>query len=173
MTRNTMLNARNRMNAQNTFEELMSLGAIPIVNANDSISTFEILHGDNDTLSAVVASLVGADLLILLSDINGLYTDNPNTNPNAKFVPFVDTLDDELMGMGKDAVSSVGTGGMATKLVAAELATSAGADMVIANGKNMNVIHKIMDGQPYGILFCSNEDGALELQEFLKEHFHE
>ena len=123
MTRNTMLNARNRMNAQNTFEELMSLGAIPIVNANDSISTFEILHGDNDTLSAVVASLVGADLLILLSDINGLYTDNPNTNPNAKFVPFVDTLDDELMGMGKDAVSSVGTGGMATKLVAAELAT--------------------------------------------------
>ena len=173
MTRNTMLNARNRMNAQNTFEELMSLGAIPIVNANDSISTFEILHGDNDTLSAVVASLVGADLLILLSDINGLYTDNPNTNPNAKFVPFVDTLDDELMGMGKDAVSSVGTGGMATKLVAAELATSAGADMVIANGKNMNVIHKIMDGQPYGTLFCSNEDGALELQEFLKEHFHE
>ena len=173
MTRNTMLNARNRMNAQNTFEELMSLGAIPIVNANDSISTFEILHGDNDTLSAVVASLVGADLLILLSDINGLYTDNPNTNPNAKFVPFVDTRDDELMGMGKDAVSSVGTGGMATKLVAAELATSAGADMVIANGKNMNVIHKIMDGQPYGTLFCSNEDGALELQEFLKEHFHE
>ena len=173
MTRNTMLNARNRMNAQNTFEELMSLGAIPIVNANDSISTFEILHGDNDTLSAVVASLVGADLLILLSDINGLYTDNPHTNPDAKFVPFVDTLDDELMGMGKDAVSSVGTGGMATKLVAAELATSAGADMVIANGKNMNVIHKIMDGQPYGTLFCSNEDGALELQEFLKEHFHE
>ena len=173
MTRNTMLNARNRRNAQNTFEELMALGAIPIVNANDSISTFEILHGDNDTLSAVVASLVGADLLILLSDINGLYTDNPNTNPNAKFVTFVDTLDDELMGMGKDAVSSVGTGGMATKLLAAELATSAGADMVIANGRNMDVIHKIMDGQPYGTFFCSNEDDALELREFLKEHFHE
>ena len=83
MTRNTMLNANNRRNAQNTFEELLALGAIPVVNANDSISTFEILHGDNDTLSAVVVSLVGADLLILLSDINGLYTDNPSTNPAA------------------------------------------------------------------------------------------
>ena len=173
MTRNTMLNARNRRNAQNTFEELLSLGAIPIVNANDSISTFEILHGDNDTLSAVVASLVGAGLLILLSDINGLYTDNPNTNPNAEFVPFVDTLDDELMGMGKDSVSSVGTGGMATKLIAAELATSAGADMVIANGRNMNVIHKIMDGQAYGTFFCSSQDDAFELKEFLEEHFHD
>ena len=173
MTRNTMLNARNRMNAQNTFEELMSLGAIPIVNANDSISTFEILHGDNDTLSAVVVSLVGADLLILLSDINGLYTDNPSTNPDAKFVPFVDMVDDELKDMGKESASGVGTGGMATKLIAAELATSAGADMVIANGRNMNVIHKIIDGQPYGTFFRSNEDEAFELKRFLKERFHE
>ena len=173
MTRNTMLNANNRKNAQNTFEELLALGAVPIVNSNDSISTFEILHGDNDTLSAVVVSLVGADLLILLSDINGLYTDNPSTNPDAKFVPFVDTVDDELMGMGKGAVSGVGTGGMATKLIAAELATSAGADMVIANGRDMNVIHKIIDGQPYGTFFCSNEDEAFELKRFLKEHFYE
>ena len=173
MTRNTMLNANNRKNAQNTFEELLALGAVPIVNSNDSISTFEILHGDNDTLSAVVVSLVGADLLILLSDINGLYTDNPSTNPDAKFVPFVDTVDDELMGMGKGSVSGVGTGGMATKLIAAELATSAGADMVIANGRDMNVIHKIIDGQPYGTFFCSNEDEAFELKRFLKEHFYE
>lgn len=158
MTRNTMLNANNRRNAQNTFEELLALGAIPVVNANDSISTFEILHGDNDTLSAVVVSLVGADLLILLSDINGLYTDNPSTNPDAKFVPFVDMVDDELKDMGKESASGVGTGGMATKLIAAELATSAGADMVIANGRNMNVIHKIIDGQPYGTFFRSNED---------------
>ena len=173
MTRNTMLNANNRKNAQNTFEELLALGAVPIVNSNDSISTFEILHGDNDTLSAVVVSLVGADLLILLSDINGLYTDNPSTNPDAKFVPFVDTVDDKLMGMGKGSVSGVGTGGMATKLIAAELATSAGADMVIANGRDMNVIHKIIDGQPYGTFFCSNEDEAFELKRFLKEHFYE
>ncbi len=173
MTRNTMLNANNRRNAQNTFEELLALGAIPVVNANDSISTFEILHGDNDTLSAVVVSLVGADLLILLSDINGLYTDNPSTNPNAKFVPFVDMVDDELKDMGKGSASGVGTGGMATKLIAAELATSAGADMVIANGRNMNVIHKIIDGQPYGTFFRSNEDEAFELKRFLKERFHE
>ena len=173
MTRNTMLNANNRRNAQNTFEELLALGAIPVVNANDSISTFEILHGDNDTLSAVVVSLVGADLLILLSDINGLYTDNPSTNPDAKFVPFVDMVDDELKDMGKESASGVGTGGMATKLSAAELATSAGADMVIANGRNMNVIHKIIDGQPYGTFFRSNEDEAFELKRFLKERFHE
>ena len=173
MTRNTMLNANNRRNAQNTFEELLALGAIPVVNANDSISTFEILHGDNDTLSAVVVSLVGADLLILLSDINGLYTDNPSTNPDAKFVPLVDMVDDELKDMGKESASGVGTGGMATKLIAAELATSAGADMVIANGRNMNVIHKIIDGQPYGTFFRSNEDEAFELKRFLKERFHE
>ena len=173
MTRNTMLNANNRRNAQNTFEELLALGAIPVVNANDSISNFEILHGDNDTLSAVVVSLVGADLLILLSDINGLYTDNPSTNPDAKFVPFVDMVDDELKDMGKESASGVGTGGMATKLIAAELATSAGADMVIANGRNMNVIHKIIDGQPYGTFFRSNEDEAFELKRFLKERFHE
>ena len=173
MTRNTMLNANNRRNAQNTFEELLALGAIPVVNANDSISTFEILHGDNDTLSAVVVSLVGADLLILLSDINGLYTDNPSTNPDAKFVPFVDMVDDEHKDMGKESASGVGTGGMATKLIAAELATSAGADMVIANGRNMNVIHKIIDGQPYGTFFRSNEDEAFELKRFLKERFHE
>lgn len=87
MTRNTMINPKNRRHAQDTFGELLNLGAIPVVNANDSISTFEILHGDNDTLSAIVASLVDADLLILLSDINGLYTDNPNTNPDAEFGP--------------------------------------------------------------------------------------
>ena len=114
-----------------------------------------------------------ADLLILLSDINGLYTDNPSTNPDAKFVPFVDMVDDELKDMGKESASGVGTGGMATKLIAAELATSAGADMVIANGRNMNVIHKIIDGQPYGTFFRSNEDEAFELKRFLKERFHE
>jgi glutamate 5-kinase len=171
MTRNTMLNEDNRRNAKNTFEELLALGAIPIVNANDSISTFEILHGDNDTLSAIVASLVGADLLILLSDIDGLYTDNPSTNPDAQFVAEVETVDSRLMEMGKDAVSSVGTGGMATKLIAAELATAAGADMIIANGSNMDVIHKIMDGQPFGTYFKANYNSALDLKKFLEEHF--
>ena len=168
MTRNTMINLKNRRHAQDTFAELLELGAIPVVNANDSISTFEILHGDNDTLSAIV---VDADLLILLSDINGLYTDNPNTNPDAEFVPFVEYLDEELMGMGHDAVSSVGTGGMATKLIAAELATAAGADMLIANGGDMSVIHKIVNGEKYGTFFQAHKDESFDLKTFLEAHF--
>lgn len=171
MTRNTMLNERNRKNAQNTFEELLALGAIPVVNANDSISTFEILHGDNDTLSAIVASLVSADLLILLSDIDGLYTDNPNTNAKAQFISYVENLDESYMEMGKDAISSLGTGGMATKLIAAQLATAAGADMIIANGSRMKVIHKIMDGQDYGTFFKSQKNAGFDLKKFLEVHF--
>ncbi len=171
MTRNTMINPKNRRHAQDTFGELLNLGAIPVVNANDSISTFEILHGDNDTLSAIVASLVDADLLILLSDINGLYTDNPNTNPDAEFVPFVEYLNEDLMGMGHDAVSSVGTGGMATKLIAAELATAAGADMLIANGGDMSVIHKIVGGGQYGTFFQAHKDEHFDLKTFLEAHF--
>lgn len=171
MTRNTMLNQKNRRHAQDTFEELLALGAVPVVNANDSISTFEILHGDNDTLSAIVASLVGADLLILLSDIDGLYTDNPSTNPKAEFIPFVATLDENLKSMGKDAVSGLGTGGMATKLIAAELATAAGADMLIANGADMSVLHRILDGQPYGTFFQANKNEQFDLKTFLEAHF--
>ncbi len=171
MTRNTMLNQKNRRHAQNTFEELLELGAIPVVNANDSISTFEILHGDNDTLSAIVASLVEADLLILLSDIDGLYTDNPSLNPEAEFIPYVKELDGNLKSMGKDAVSGLGTGGMTTKLIAAELATSVGADMLIANGADMSVLHRIMDGQPYGTFFQANKDEQFDLKTFLEAHF--
>lgn len=168
MTRNTLLNAKNRNNARNTFEELLSMGAIPIVNANDSVSTFEV-QKDNDTLSAVVTALVEADLLILLSDIDGLYTDNPSTNPKARFIPVVEALDERLMSMGKDAVSGMGTGGMATKLIAARLATAVGADMIIANGGNMNVIHKIMDSQSFGTFFRANRDEHFNLKDFLEE----
>ena len=104
-----------------------------------------IEFGDNDTLSAVVAALINADLLILLSDIDGLYTDDPHTNPDARFISQVDHLDGHFMNMGKGSTgSSVGTGGMATKLSAAHVATGAGADMIIANGKDFHVIHKIM-----------------------------
>ena len=126
MTKNTMVNNVNRKNAQNTFNELLSLGVIPIVNENDSISTYELQNlekfGDNDTLSAMVAALVRADLLILLSDIDGLFTDDPNTNPDAKFIDVVENLDDNLLNMGKGTSGSkVGTGGMATKLTAAQI----------------------------------------------------
>ena len=155
MTKNTMVNNINRKNAQNTFNEVLSLGVIPIVNENDSISTYELQNlekfGDNDTLSAVVAALVQADLLILLSDIDGLFTDDPNTNPNAKFIDVVENLDDKLLNMG----SKVGTGGMATKLTAAQIASAAGVDMVIANGADFHIIHKITEGRNYGTLFVS------------------
>lgn len=160
MTKNTMVNNVNRKNAQNTFNELLSLGVIPIVNENDSISTYELQNlekfGDNDTLSAMVAALVRADLLILLSDIDGLFTDDPNTNPDAKFIDVVENLDDDLLNMGKGTSGSkVGTGGMATKLTAAQIASAAGVDMVIANGADFHIIHKITEGRKYGTLFVS------------------
>ena len=160
MTKNTMVNNINRKNAQNTFNELLSLGVIPIVNENDSISTYELQNlekfGDNDTLSAMVAALVRADLLILLSDIDGLFTDDPNTNPDAKFIDVVENLDDNLLNMGKGTSGSkVGTGGMATKLTAAQIASAAGVDMVIANGADFHIIHKITEGRRYGTLFVS------------------
>ena len=158
MTKNTMVNNANRKNAQNTFNELLSLGVIPIVNENDSISTYELQSlekfGDNDTLSAVVAALVQADLLILLSDIDGLFTDDPNINPDARFIDLVENLDEEFLEMGKStSKSTVGTGGMATKLTAARIASAAGVDMVIANGADFHVIHKITEGRDYGTLF--------------------
>ena len=160
MTRNTIVADLNRYNAHNTFSELMNMGVIPIVNENDSISTYELQNlekfGDNDTLSAMVAALVRADLLILLSDIDGLFTDDPNTNPDAKFIDVVENLDDNLLNMGKGTSGSkVGTGGMATKLTAAQIASAAGVDMVIANGADFHIIHKITEGRRYGTLFVS------------------
>lgn len=170
MTKNTMVDNLNRKNAKNTFKELLHMGAIPIVNENDTISTYEIEFGDNDTLSAVVAALIGADLLVLLSDIDGLFTDDPNTNPDAKFIDVVEIIDDTLLDMGKSSTgSSVGTGGMATKLSAATIATSAGADMVIANGKDFHVIHKIMQGRNHGTLFLANAKEEFYLIDFIEK----
>lgn len=170
MTRHTVDNEMNRTNAQNTFEELFKLGVIPIVNENDTVATHEIEFGDNDTLSAVVASMIGADLLILLSDIDGLYTDDPRTNPDAVFVETVEHLDDSFMRMGKSSTGSgVGTGGMSTKLGAAKIATSSGADMIIANSSDIRIIHRIMDGRSYGTLFVAQQDEAFELSAFLEE----
>ena len=169
MTKNTMLNNLNRLNAKNTFNELLHMGAIPIVNENDTISTYEIEFGDNDTLSAVVAALVEADLLILLSDIDGLFTDDPHTNPDAEFIHVVDSLDDKLKAMGKGSTgSNVGTGGMATKLAAAEIASAAGTDMIIANGKDFHVIHKIIQGKDYGTLFLSHPKDEFFLLDYLE-----
>lgn len=170
MTYNTVYNDLNRYNATNTFLELLRLGVIPIVNENDTVATHEIAIGDNDTLSAIVASLIDADLLVLLSDIDGLYTDNPRKNPDAKFISYVDELTDEICDMAKgETGSNVGTGGMNTKLTAAKIATKSGTDMIIANSEDIRVIHRIMDGRDIGTLFKSSIDESFDLKEFISK----
>ena len=170
MTKNTILDDVSRKNAQNTFEELFSMGAIPVVNANDTISTYEIQFGDNDTLSAIVASLTGADLLVLLSDIDGLYTDDPRTNPDARLVRTVIKLDEKLFMMAKDSTGSdVGTGGMSTKLNAARIATKSGADMIIANGKDVSILHSIFTDHYVGTLFMADKDEDFYIEEYIRE----
>ncbi|MCR5128681.1 MAG: glutamate 5-kinase [Lachnospiraceae bacterium] len=169
MTKDTIAADLNRFNAHNTFMELLKLGVIPVVNENDTISTYEIEFGDNDTLSAIVAALVGADLLILLSDIDGLYTDDPRKNPDAKFLPIVSELTPEILAMGKGSTGSdVGTGGMDTKLRAAEIATRSGADMIIANAKDVRIIHRIMDGRDVGTLFLAHQDENFYLKDYVE-----
>lgn len=168
MTKNTIVDNLNRYNAHNTFSELLRMGAIPIVNENDTIATYEIEFGDNDTLSAVVAALVESDLLILLSDIDGLYTDDPRKNPDAEFISQVDELTDDLMDMGKDSTgSSVGTGGMNTKLIAARIATKSNVDMVIANSQDIGILHRILDGRQEGTLFVAKADENFDLPGFV------
>lgn len=171
MTKNTMINNLSRVNAKNTFDELLRMGVIPVVNENDTVSTYEMQFGDNDTLSAIVASLIKADLLILLSDIDGLFTDDPNTNANARFIDCVEKIDQELLDMAKDSSGSdVGTGGMSTKLQAAKIATESGTDMVIANGEDMGVIHRIMEGENVGTLFKQNKNEDFYLIDFIEEN---
>lgn len=166
LTKDTITKSINYNNAYNTFSELLGLGVIPVVNENDTISTYEIKFGDNDTLSAIVAALIDADLLILLSDIDGLYSDNPRKNPNAEFIKQVDKLTPEILEMGKSETgSSVGTGGMNTKLSAASIATRAGADMIIANSSDIHILHRIMDGRDFGTLFLADKDETFSLRE--------
>lgn len=168
MTKNTIVDDLNRFNAHNTFMELLKLGVIPIVNENDTVATYEIEIGDNDTLSAIVAAMIEADLLILLSDIDGLYSDDPRTNPEAKFIEVVEQLDASIMQMGRSTTgSSVGTGGMGTKLIAAQIATKSGADMIIANSSKLEVIHQIMEGENVGTLFKAHSDDSFDLKGFV------
>ena len=170
MTKNTIVDNLNRYNAQNTFAELFKLGVIPVVNENDTVATYEIEIGDNDTLSAIVASLVEADVLLLLSDIDGLYTDDPMANPDAKYIDVVEELTEELMNMGKASTgSSVGTGGMSTKLQAAKIANSTGVDMVIAHSKDIKVIHRILSGQNIGTLFLAHKDEHFDLPLYVQQ----
>ena len=173
MTKYSIINEISRQNAENTFKELLCLGAIPVVNENDTVSTDEIQHvqtfGDNDRLSAIVSYLIGADLLILLSDIDGLYTDDPKLNKDARFIEEVREFDEELFRMGRTSSSSnVGTGGMSAKLVAAQIATYSGADMVITNADNLDNIAKIINGENVGTLFCSNRKDNFDLLKMIE-----
>ncbi len=156
ITKRILLNEISLSNAENTFHELLGMGVIPIVNENDPISTDQIQEenfGDNDTLSANVAEMVKADLLILLSDIDGLYSDDPRNNKDAEFISYVDCIDERLEAMAKGADTTFGTGGMATKIAAARIACAAGVDMVIANGDDVANIIRILNGEEIGTLF--------------------
>ena len=170
MTKNTIIDDVSRKNAQNTFDELFGLGVIPIVNENDTVSTYEIQFGDNDSLSAIVASITEADLLILLSDIDGLYTDDPHSNPEAELIRDVYDVD-AVLNMAKASTGSdVGTGGMATKLTAARIATKSGCDMIIANAKDVGVIHQIFEGDFTGTVFHKHYNEDFFIKDFLEEN---
>lgn len=170
MTKDTMVNGESRINARNTFEHLLQMGIIPIVNENDTVSTYEIGFSDNDRLSAIVTALTQSDLLILLSDIDGLFSDDPNTNPDARFIDLVEEITPELLSMGKESSSSgVGTGGMRAKLAAAQIATDSGADMIIANGDDVTIIDRIMKGANEGTLFLAHKNKDFYLLDYLSE----
>lgn len=136
-----------------TTEGLLALGVIPIINENDTVATAEIEFGDNDTLAALVAKSVGADLLVLLSDIDGLYTADPRSNADARLIPEVRILDEDIMSLGDGTGSSLGTGGMKTKLRAASIVTEAGCDMIITHGAYPERLYAIIDGEPIGTKF--------------------
>ena len=140
-------------NFRNTLNRLLELEALPIINENDTVATDEIVIGDNDTLAAIVAESVGADKLILLSDIDGLYTADPHKDPNAKLLDFVSEITDEIRALGGGSAGSQGTGGMATKLRAAEICLGAGCDMVITNGKRPDALYAILEGRSVGTTF--------------------
>lgn len=138
---------------ESTMECLLELNALPIINENDTISTEEISIGDNDTLAAIVAESIRADLLILMSDIDGLYDSDPHKNPNAKLIPEVHEITEDILSLGGGAGSKRGTGGMLTKLKAAQIATGSGCDMIIANGAYPELLYNIIDGIPAGTKF--------------------
>ena len=148
-------NEHRRSNFHNTMSRLLELGALPIINENDTVSTEEIVIGDNDTLSAIVAVETSADLLVLLSDIDGLYTADPHKNADARLIEEVREITPEILALAGGAGSKLGTGGMETKLRAAQMATEAGTDMIIANGENPDILYNIVDNIPFGTRFYS------------------
>ena len=147
-----------RHHVENTLFRLLELGALPIINENDTVATEEIEIGDNDTLAAVVAVSVKADLVVLLTDIDGLYTADPHTDPSARMIRLVERLTDDILALAGGSVSGMGTGGMATKLGAARIATDAGCDLVIANGAQPELLYQIVAGEPVGTRFVGRRE---------------
>ena len=153
LTKDVVENEERKQNVINTFHELLQYGCIPIVNENDSVEVEEIKFGDNDTLSAVVAVCIEADLLILLTDIDALYSGDPRKDPTAKPIPVVTEITDAIRALAGDAGSDKGTGGMITKIHAAEIANAAGIPMQIASGADPDILYEILDGKEIGTRF--------------------
>lgn len=158
ITKSDVDSEERRKNLVNTFEKLFDYGAVPIVNENDSVAIDEIVYGDNDSLSAIVAKLVNADALIILTDIDGLYDDNPNENEDAKLISQVDKITDELIAVAGGHGSRFSTGGMVTKLHAAQIAMDAGIDTIVMNGAAPESIYKALDGKQIGTFFTGKKD---------------
>ena len=157
LTKTIVQNPERRQHVQNTIERLLQLGVIPILNENDTVAIdeLELEIGENDSLSAVIATVADADLLVILSDIDGLFSADPRVHQDAEVVPLVSAIDDSILQMAGGAGSTLGTGGMATKLNAAQIATENGIDMVIMNGKNPDLLYDLFDNKQVGTLFLA------------------
>lgn len=158
LTGSDVRDEQRKQNFHNTLFRLLELGALPILNENDTVATEEIVIGDNDTLAAIAAVSAKADLLVLLSDIDGLYTADPRRDSSATLIPFIPEITPEVRALAGDAGTALGTGGMSTKLRAAEIATAAGIDMVIANGANPGLLYRIVDGESVGTRFAGGSN---------------
>ncbi len=161
LTKDVVDEPKRRENVVNTFETLLAKGIIPIVNENDSVSIEQLedeekkVFGDNDTLAAIVSEIVDADLLIILSDIDGFYDSDPNTNPESKKISYITEITDEIESSATGAGTKRGTGGMATKILAAKITSDAGVDLVIANGQDPAILRDILNGEDIGTIFVS------------------
>ena len=167
LTFDVITSTERRINAENTLKQLLDLDIIPVVNENDTVATDEIDFGDNDTLSAIVSTLINADLLILITDIDGFYTDDPRTNPDAVRLSVIEKIDSNLKSMAKGSGSNYGTGGMATKISAARIVTKTGTDMVIIDSSDLLNIPRLMEGEDIGTLFLSNPNSDIDITDYI------
>lgn len=158
LTRDVIENSIRKQNVINTLKRLLDMDVIPVINENDTVSVDEIVFGDNDTLSAIVAVLSDADLLVLMSDIDGLFDSDPHKNPDAKLIPIIDKIDERIHNLAGNAGTSRGTGGMVTKINAAEIATAEGIPMAILNGQKPELLYDLFDNLPVGSIFLPKKE---------------